>query len=166
MDSRERKENIYIGLGSNMGARTDHLSTAIRIMTEHEIQILNQSSIYESSAWGYTQQPAFLNQVVEIATDLDPDNLLKTLKSIEQQMGRQKRGHWQEREIDLDIILYNQKIIKTPHLEIPHRWMKERRFVLEPLAEIAADFVDPISGSTIARLLEMTQDENEIYKFL
>lgn len=154
--------NIYIGLGSNTGQREDYLWQAIREMENEEIMVINQSSLYESEAWGYEDQPAFLNQVVEVSTLLSPEHLLHRLKSIEKKLGRQKRERWHEREIDLDILYFDQRIIHTPELQIPHRYVRERNFVLVPLAEIAATYQDPETKESIQEILLKSEDTNTV----
>lgn len=148
-----------------MGDRSRNLAEAINSMEKNDLQILRESSIYESPPWGYTDQPSFLNQVVEIETDHSPENLLLILQRIEKELGRQKRNRWHQREIDLDILLYEQKIIKTPDLIIPHQWMHERRFVLTPLAEIAGEYKDPRNGLTMEELLRSTKDKSSVTLF-
>lgn len=156
------RKNIFIGLGSNIGPRAEYLKTAKTEMREAGCIILQESKLYESEAWGETQQAAFLNQVIEISTDREPAALLRLLKEIEKRTGRKKRGRWQEREIDLDILLFAQSVIDTPDLQIPHRFLTERRFVLIPLAEIASDFRIPTTGQRIRDLLEKTSDTSGV----
>lgn len=162
MDQSKMSRYIYIGLGSNMGDRSQNLQRAIASMEKNELKILQESAVYESTAWGYTDQASFLNQVVEIKTDQSPENLLQILKKIENKLGRQKRERWHEREIDLDILLYGQKIVDTHDLTIPHQWMHKRKFVLVPLAEIAGNYKDPRNDLTIKELLHATTDTSTV----
>jgi 2-amino-4-hydroxy-6-hydroxymethyldihydropteridine diphosphokinase len=116
------------------------------------------SSLYETAAWGNTDQPSFLNQVVAIETKLTPAVLLSTLQAIERSLGRTSKGKGEPRTIDIDILLYGDEVINTPDLTIPHASMPDRRFALTPLAEIAPDVVHPVNKKTIAKMLEECGD--------
>lgn len=159
------RKNIFIGLGSNIGSREEYLKTAKAEMKKAGCIILQESKLYESEAWGEPRQAAFLNQVIEISADKEPASLLRLLKEIEKRTGRKKRGRWREREIDLDILLFDQTVVDTPDLQIPHRFLAERRFVLLPLAEIAGDFRVPTTGQSIRALLEQTTDTSGVTLF-
>lgn len=114
--------------------------------------------VYETQAWGMTDQPDFLNQVLEVATTLSPEELLEQIKQIEQQMGRERRVKWGERLIDIDILFYEQAVIYTEKLKIPHPFLHERNFVLIPLQEIAPDFQHPVLQHSISQLLKSSKD--------
>jgi 2-amino-4-hydroxy-6-hydroxymethyldihydropteridine diphosphokinase len=132
------KATCYIGLGSNLGDRASLLRQACESLTKvPQVTVLRGSSIFESEPWGYADQPAFLNAVVEIATALGPLELLLVLQSIEKRLGREKRFRWGPREIDLDLLLYADLRINRRGLTVPHPEMFERAFVLAPLAELA-----------------------------
>lgn len=144
----------YIGIGSNLGNRRENCEESIRrLAVAKGIKIIKRSSMMESEPWGVKEQPAFINMVVKVATDHTPSSLLGVLKKIEQAAGRTLGRRWGPRIIDLDILLYDNLIVKTPSLEIPHRRMCERGFVLIPLAEIAPDKVHPVLKKKISELL-------------
>ena len=144
-------KTIYLGLGSNLGEREENLRVAMQLLGP-EIQIIKRSSIYESAPMYVTEQPKFLNMALEARTMLSPLATLEKLKKIEEVMDAHE--HNKPRVIDLDILFYSDKIIDTPELTVPHPKIAERKFVLEPMAEIAPDFVHPILDVTIAELLE------------
>ncbi|WP_339060669.1 2-amino-4-hydroxy-6-hydroxymethyldihydropteridine diphosphokinase [Tepidibacillus marianensis] len=128
---------VYLGLGSNIGSREEYLRQAIGYLQCHpQINIMKRSSIYETEPFGYKEQPYFLNMVVQIETDLNPDELLESTQKIEYQLGRKREVHWGPRTIDIDLLLYGKEIIKTPFLTIPHLYLTERLFVLKPLSEV------------------------------
>ncbi len=144
---------VYLCLGSNLGDRAEHLRLAREHIAAPDLRIVRASSIYETAPRELEDQPWFLNQAIECETELFPRQLLSRLKKIERAMGRKKRARNGPREIDLDILLYADSVVKTPELEIPHPRMMERRFVLEPLAEIAPEKKHPTTRRTIKEML-------------
>ena len=136
-------ELVYIGLGSNVGDRELYINRALDLLAK-TAAIRTVSSIYETDPVGYKIQAPFLNGVAEIQTSISPHDLLKRLKKIETEVGRQPRFRWGPREIDLDILMYGDRIIDTPNLTIPHPEMYRRDFVLIPLREIAKKLVHPV----------------------
>jgi 2-amino-4-hydroxy-6-hydroxymethyldihydropteridine diphosphokinase len=152
-------KTVYIGLGSNIGDRAGHLEEARRRMEECGLPVVRVSSIYETAPRDYANQAWFLNQVVEMKTEYLPRQLMARLLRIERAMGRRRSIPKGPRLIDLDVLLYADATICAPDLEIPHPRMGERRFVLEPLAELAADFRHPRSGLTIREMLAEVHDQ-------
>lgn len=144
---------VHIGIGSNLGNREGHCLKAIRLFSEKGILVRNRSSMHETEPWGVKDQPGFINMAVEGETGLMPARLLEILKVIEDEVGRVETFRWGPRVIDLDILLYDDLVMNTPELTIPHPRMHEREFVLRPLAEIAPDKVHPVLKKTIRKLL-------------
>jgi len=145
----------YIGIGSNMGDKISNCRRAIEEMDELPgCKVAASSSLYKTEPVGVAEQDWYINCVARLTTSLDPFQLIKALLSIEYAMGRRRRRKWEARIIDLDILLFGQDIIRSCDLVIPHPLMHERRFVLEPLAQLAPDFIHPILKLTIRRLLE------------
>jgi 2-amino-4-hydroxy-6-hydroxymethyldihydropteridine diphosphokinase len=144
-----------IGLGSNLGDRRAMLDGAIAALTASpDVRVLRISSIHETEpVGGPPGQASYLNAAAALETTLDPIELLRVLQSIETQFGRVRTVRWGERTLDLDLLLFDDRIIQTPELTVPHPRLAERRFVLAPLAEIAPEAVDPVTGRTVARLL-------------
>jgi 2-amino-4-hydroxy-6-hydroxymethyldihydropteridine diphosphokinase len=153
--------NAFLGLGSNLGEREYYLAEARRQLAAHPlIEIIRSSSRYETEPVGYLDQGLFLNQVLEIATALRPRELLLVTQGIENGLGRKRLIHWGPRVIDLDILLYGDSVLDTPELTLPHPRMYERRFVLAPLGEIAAEFVHPDGMTTREHLDALRQRGN------
>ena len=149
-----RQELVHIALGTNLGDRKANLDLA-RSLMEPYVSDFTCSGIYETPPWGVTDQPAFLNQVVMGCTTVSPYRLLDALKRIEKQMGRQGTIRFGPRLIDLDILLYGQRIVTTKRLQIPHPRMLERAFVLVPLVEISPQITIPGTGKTAADYLAL-----------
>ncbi len=144
----------YIGIGSNLGRRRENCRKAVALLSENGITVCRVSSMIETEPWGLREQPKFINMAVETETDTGPHELLKLLKEIEAAIGRRPSVRMGPRIIDLDILMYDGLRVKTPDLEIPHPGMKDRDFVLRPLAEIAPEIIHPVYKKTIRRLLD------------
>lgn len=150
-------KTVYLALGSNLGDRERHLRAALDRLGAAEVGIARESSVYESEPRDLHDQPWFLNMVVESKTELFPMQLLARLETIERQMGRERRTPKGPRVIDIDILLYGNFVIHSATLEVPHPRLAERRFVLEPFAEIAPDLRHPGNGRTMRELLSDTE---------
>jgi 2-amino-4-hydroxy-6-hydroxymethyldihydropteridine diphosphokinase len=147
----------YLGLGSNLGEREANIASALKMLGQ-EARIVKVSSLYETEPVGYKDQPWFLNCVCSVETDLSPQALLKLAKTIEKNLGRKPTHRFGPRLIDIDILFYDDLILDSPDLTIPHPRLMERAFVLVPLKEIAPDLVHPLSVLTIKELLERAEN--------
>ena len=146
---------VYLSTGSNLDNRSKNLNLAIEILDQHDnIQVLRSSSIYETDPWGYEDQPMFLNQILEIDTDLRPPVLLKLLKQVEKDVGRRPTFKYGPRIMDIDIIFYGDEVCESENLNIPHPQLEQRAFVLVPLAELIGEFIHPVLRKKINRLLQ------------
>lgn len=144
--------SIYIALGTNLGERLANLRAAIRTMPP-DVNVIEESPVYETPPWGYEDQPAFLNMVIKAETNLQPESLLAYLKQIEAELGREKSVRWGPRLIDLDILFYDDLVLNSPPLVIPHPRLHERAFVLVPLADVAPELVHPVFQQKISEFL-------------
>lgn len=142
---------VYIALGSNLGDRPANLKQAITSLTP-QMEVKAKSSVYETPPWGFEDQPKFLNQVIKVKTYLEPEPLLKHLKRLEIALGRKESFPNGPRLIDLDILFYDDRVLNTPSLVIPHPRLQERGFVLLPLMEIEPDLVHPVSKKTVREM--------------
>lgn len=144
---------VYLILGTNLGEKKKNIEKALSELEKRDIKITKMSNLYITTPWGYSEQPDFLNLAVESYTNLDPFTLLREIKNIEIEMGRVRTERYGPRVIDIDIIFYNDLIIKTNELTIPHPLMHERYFVLKPLSDIAPNFLHPELHLTVRELL-------------
>jgi len=154
---------IFLGLGSNQGDRLMYLARCLKeFKLNNEIDLMKLSSVYETEPYGVADQPWFLNMCIKIDTKLEPFELLKRTQQIESRIGRTNADRWGPRTIDIDILSYRNIVIEHPILNIPHRQLHLRKFVLLPLKEIAAHFVHPESKKDIDQMLNQCPDQLEV----
>jgi 2-amino-4-hydroxy-6-hydroxymethyldihydropteridine diphosphokinase len=153
---------IYLSLGSNIGDRAAHLTSAMAALNSSGVHVLRQSSIYETEPVDFLDQDWFLNSVLEAETPLPPQQLLSALQKIERAHGSRKLIPQGPRSLDIDILFYGSEIIRAHELEIPHPRLPNRRFVLIPLAELAPTLIHPVLHATIAELLAATPDRSQV----
>lgn len=155
---------IYLSMGSNLGDKRMHLSRAREAIGDQVGDLVQASRIYQSEAWGYSSAHGFYNCSLSVHTLLEPLVLLDALLSIEKSQGRiRMQGGYADRVIDIDLLFYGDIIMEHPRLTLPHPALGKRRFVLEPLAEIAPDMVHPLSGLTIRKMLEQCPDKTMVF---
>lgn len=158
-------QTAYLLLGGNLGDRVANLKKAIELLNDKVGGVLSVSSLYETAAWGKTDQPAFLNQAVALQTRLSALEVLDLALNIEQELGRVRKDKWGERLIDIDLILFGNQVINIPDkLQVPHPHMQHRKFVMEPLAEIAPDVLHPVLGETMLSICQNISDPLEVKK--
>lgn len=148
--------NVYLALGSNLGDRAANLKEALKLITER-MRVVKVSTVYETEPEAGAMQPRYLNQVGQFTTTLPPEELLTLLKGFEQKLGR-RSASGEPREIDIDIIFYDNRVINTRHLVIPHPRLTKRAFVLLPLVEIAPELIHPLEHKTVKELCEELED--------
>ena len=156
----------YLSLGSNLGDRMAYLNRSVDLISGLTgVSIESVSGIYETDPVGVTDQPLFLNLALAVMTTLEPLELFGGLKEIEKKIGRIHRDRWREREIDIDMIFYADKSLTSEILTIPHERAHLRRFVLQPLCDIAPDFEHPVFHKTVAQLLSVCPDNSGVRRF-
>lgn len=153
--------NVFIGLGSNLGNRTENCLEAIELLSDFTI-IKSVSSFYETKPVGNEDQPKFINAVAKVNTLLSPLNLLTSLKTVEKQLGRETTDRWGPRTMDLDILIYEDFVLESQELTIPHKELLNRRFVLEPLCEIEPWLEHPIEKKTISTIFKELEDDGSV----
>jgi 2-amino-4-hydroxy-6-hydroxymethyldihydropteridine diphosphokinase len=158
------RSGIFLLLGSNLHLPEQNLSGAKNFLEKRAGKIVKASSVYRTAPWGVSDQPDFYNQTVQIETSLEPEQLLDQILSIEAEMGRAREKKWGPRIIDIDILLYDQIIINSSTLKIPHPGIPDRRFTLLPLSEIAAEVIHPALNTSIGELLKACRDELPVHR--
>jgi len=156
---------IYLSLGSNIGERAENIARAIAELGRFGVRVAKQSALYETEPVEFLTQDWFLNCVLEVETELAPGELMRALLEIERGMGRERVLPKGPRIIDMDILLYGPRVVREANLEVPHPRMADRRFVLVPLAEIAAGAVHPMLKKSVAELLVETSDRSHVKLF-
>lgn len=157
-------EQIFLGLGTNVAPKEAYLSEVKTAIEEEVGPIVRASSLYETAAWGKTDQSDFMNQVIEIRSQLPAIVLLDTVLAIEKKMGRVRVEKWAERIIDIDLLFYGQEMIQEARLVVPHPFISVRNFVLAPMVEIAPDFIHPVAQQSIATLYKQCPDQLTVRK--
>ncbi len=153
----------YLGLGSNLGNRIRHLNVGIRLLEKQAGDVLRVSTFYESEPWGYQSPNRYVNAVCELRTELQPLRLLDCCKDIERQAGRKNKtsDHYEDRPLDIDILLYGNDAIDCPRLTIPHPRLAIRSFVLFPLSDLIPDFIVPLTRKSVAQLRDEITDSSD-----
>lgn len=154
--------NVFIIIGGNLGNRLQNLKKAASLIEQKAGVIKKLSALYETEPWGTKEQPHYYNQVLELLTPLEADSLMQIFLQIEQQMGRVRTAKYNARTIDIDILFFNNEVINTGLLTVPHPRLHQRRFVLQPLAEIAPELVHPVLEQTVTELLRNTKDDTGV----
>ena len=155
---------VFLLTGGNLGDRFFNLQTAKELIEKDCGKIAKESSVYQTAAWGFTEQPDFYNQALQLQTNFSPEELMQKLLFIEKNMGREREIKMGPRIIDIDVLLMNDLIISSPLITIPHPRLAERRFALTPLAEIAPDIIHPVLHTSISQLLAVCKDDLPVYK--
>ena len=154
---------VYLALGSNVGVGDKQFDEALKLLQE-QLADITQAPRYTSQAVGFTDQPDFLNTVLRAETELSPQELLGFTQTVEKKVGRIRRFRWGPREIDIDIIFYDDQVITDDNLSIPHPRFAERDFVLKPLLDLNSELIDPLSQLTVSTLYEKIPNESRVVK--
>ncbi|MRS60969.1 2-amino-4-hydroxy-6-hydroxymethyldihydropteridine diphosphokinase [Larkinella terrae] len=155
---------VYLLLGANLGDREATLQRALEAIQVDLGPVLQQSALYETAAWGVTDQPAFLNQVLKVLSVFPAEEMLEKTQAIENRLGRVRREKWGSRVIDIDLLYVDETVLNSETLTVPHPFLHERRFTLVPLAEIAPEFVHPVFHKTNRQLLAECPDLGAVRK--
>ncbi len=148
-------EKVYLGLGTNLGNKEHNLYVAVRLINKRIGKVVSLSAFYETAPWGFSSENSFLNAACGIESNLSPWEILKETQAIEYELGRTTKstdGSYKDRLIDIDLLLYGNHVLHTPELELPHPRMTERRFVMDPLIEIAPNVVHPVLGKKLKEI--------------
>lgn len=159
---------VYLSLGSNLGDRLGYVQQAASIIgTTKDITIVSTSSFYETEPWQMDSKNWFVNAIVQISTSLSPEELLIVINRIESQLGRERSGkrEFTDRTIDIDILFYDDKLINTEKLVIPHRFFHRRACMLVPMLEIAQDFVHPLFKKTVSELYDELENPEQVFLY-
>jgi 2-amino-4-hydroxy-6-hydroxymethyldihydropteridine diphosphokinase len=144
---------VYLGLGSNLGVRAANIAAAARKLEAQGVRVRKSSALTETEPYGVTEQPSFVNCVLECETELSPSKLIATTLRVEKELGRVRKKRWGPRSIDIDVLFYDDRIIDIKNLKVPHYDMQNREFVLAPLCELNPGLVHPALGVTVSELL-------------
>lgn len=151
----ETLHNVYLGLGTNLGDKVEQIMSAVKSIQTRIGRVEALSPLYETQPEGFESENTFLNAACWVHTKLSPEEVLECTQVIERELGRRSKSVnevYSDRTIDIDILLYDRSIVELPHLIIPHKYLQERKFVLQPLSDIAPDVIDPVSGLSISQL--------------
>ncbi len=155
--------NLYLSIGTNLGDRQSNLKTAVTLIGQRIGTVQAVSKVVETEPWGFQSPNAFLNQALQVTTDMNPVDALKATQAIESEMGRTSKSHnsmYADRLIDIDLIFFDDQVIELPGLKIPHPLMHKRQFVLEPLSEIAPEIVHPLLHKTVREMFEEIRQQS------
>ena len=159
------ENQVILHLGSNLGDRSKNLEDAVQLIEEKIGILVERSRIFETEPWGVTSQPLFLNMALTLTSTILPNQVLQIIHQIESQLGRKRLARWDARLIDIDILYFNDWVIKSPILTIPHPYLQDRRFVLIPLLDIAPDFIHPTLQKNTKELLSLCTDSLKVNAF-
>ncbi len=158
----EQTMHVYLSLGGNLGNTQEIFETCYPLIENKVGAILQKSSLYQTAAWGLKDQADFVNQVILVETSLAPNELLAEIQSIEKVLGRERTIAWGPRTLDLDILFMENQVVQTDQLQIPHPHIQDRKFILIPMHEIAAEFLHPVLNKSISQLLLETKDASAV----
>ena len=150
--------DVFLLLGTNLGEREIYLQQAVQHIVQEVGPVIKSSSVYETQSWGKTDEPDYLNQVILLQTELPPLALLTRVLHIESILGRVRKERWGARVIDIDVLFYGDQVINEPQLQVPHPRLHERRFTLEPLAEIAPELIHPVLNNNVLSIKNALKD--------
>lgn len=157
--------DVFLLLGGNMGDRLKYLEKAVKQIDSRIGEVVSVSGVFQTQSWGKTDEPDYLNQAVKLRTDKPARQVLEHALAIERDLGRERKEKWGSRTIDIDILFYGDAVINEPDLIVPHPGLPHRRFALEPLSEIAGNFVHPVLRKTISDLKNDVSDDLIVKKF-